>query len=344
MKTTRLLLPAIIFFISLVSCKQEKTESAAKPLPGVQTIRVHRSNLSIPVNCSGILRTKSESKLSFKTGGIIRGIQCDEGQSVKKGQLLAELNLDEIRSQVRQTELAVEKSKRDFERAGNLYRDSVATLEQFENARTALELARTQARIAGFNLRYSSIHAPADGKILKRLAEENEIIAPGYPVFLFASIQSDWVVRTNLTDRDVIRVQMLDSVIVFLDAYPGRQFMGMVSEIGTSADPYTGTYEVEVQLVRKPEKLVSGFFARLRIYPLEGSSGILIPYESLFAGNGLSGSVYVIRDGRAITRSIRIERFLDEGIVVAEGLMEGEEIVVEGVRNLEDGSEVLLLN
>jgi RND family efflux transporter MFP subunit len=137
---------------------------------------------------------------------------------------------------------------------------------------------------------------------------------------------------------------MLDTVRVFLDAYPGQHFMGMVSEIGTSADPYTGTYEVEVQLVRKPEKLVSGFFARLRIYPLESSSGILIPYESLIDGNGLSGSVFVIRDGKAHRRNIRIERFVDEGIYIAGGLMEGEEIVVEGVRNLKDGSEVVLLD
>lgn len=325
------------------ACKTGQKEEPQIPVVGVRILRVSCTDYVFPVRTTGKLSAKTESKLSFKTGGIISRILVDEGQSVRKGQLLAELNPEEIRSQVDQTELVLEKAERDYRRTGNLYRDSVATLEQFENTRTALEVARASDRIARFNLQYSSIHAPSNGKILKRIAESDEIIAPGHPVFLFASTLNDWVVRANLTDRDMIRVSMLDSARIFFDAYPEQVFMGMVSEIGTAADPYSGTYEIEIRILRKPEKLVSGFFARIEIFTSDEQEKIIIPFESVLDGAGLTGYVYVLTDGKPRRRSVQIEAFTDRGVILSGGLLAGEEIIIEGSQYLREGSIVEII-
>ncbi len=343
MQTKWILVPALSILMMASGCKSEQKEKLTEPPVRVRVLKVSRTDFVLPVRCAGKLSTKTESRLSFKTGGIIHRILADEGQSVNNGQLLAELNLEEIRSQVQQAELVLEKAKRDFQRTENLFRDSVATLEQFENARTALDVARANNRIAKFNLQYSAIHAPSDGKILKRIAETNELIAPGHPVFLFASTHNDWIVRANLADRDMIRVHMLDSARISFDAYGDEVFMGMVSEIGTAADPYTGTYEIEIQLLRKPEKLASGFIARIEIYPSLVEEKILIPYESMVDGTGLTGYVYVIDEGRQQRRKIRIESFTDQGIEVRSGLFEGEMIVVEGTQYLREESRIEII-
>jgi RND family efflux transporter MFP subunit len=329
--------------IFTTGCKTVQKEDSEKPSVGVRLLRVSNSNYQSSVRSTGTLSSKTESKLSFKTGGIIDRILADEGQSVKKGQLLAELNLEEIQSQVHQADLVMKKADRDFRRAENLYRDSVATLEQFQNASTALDVARANNKIARFNLKYSAIHASSDGKILKRNAEVDEIIAAGHPVFLFASIQNDWVVRANLTDRDVIHVHMLDSARISFDAYNEEVFMGLISEIGTAADPYTGTYEVEIQLLRKPEKLVSGFIARINIYPSVKKEVIIIPYEAMLDGVGLTGYVYVFKDESLHRRKIHIDSFTDQGILVGSGLIEGEEIVIEGTQYLREGSPMHII-
>lgn len=340
----RLMLKLILTCMILITgCRSEPKDESPAPRVGIRTLTVMQTDLVVPVRASGKLASKTESRLSFKTGGIIDRIYADEGQSVKRGQLLAELNPEEIRSQVNQATLMLKKAERDFARARNLYRDSVVTLEQFENAKTGLDVARSNDRIARFNLQYSSIHAPADGKILKRIAEVNEIIAPGHPVFLFASTSSDWVVRTNLTDRTVIRIHMLDSARIYFDAYPDQVFMGLISEIGTAADPYTGTYEVEVQMIRKPENLVSGFFARMEIFPAEDGAKIIIPYVAMVDGTGLIGFVYVIKDGLPQRRRISIESFSDYGIHVKSGLSAGEEIVIEGAQYLRADSQIEII-
>jgi RND family efflux transporter MFP subunit len=324
----------------LASCADSGPKTTTEPAVAIKTTRIADTAIVFAVRTAGKLASKSESKLSFKTGGIIRQILVDEGQSVVKDQLLAQLNLEEINSRVSQAQLALNKAERDYERAENLYRDSVVTLEQFQNAGTALEMARSSLSIANFNLQYSTIRAPARGKILKRIAETNEIIAPGHPVFLFAATGSDWVVRANLADRDMVRVRLGDSAHLGFDAYPGEVFLGQISEIGTAADPYTGTYEIEIRMIRKPPQLVSGFIAKVNIYPAASGKQLVIPVEALVDGTGLTGFVMVLADGRPERRKILIRTFTDHGIVVQEGLSPGEELIVEGAQYLRSGSRI----
>lgn len=333
----------MMLLLVLTGCKTGQKEESPGPAVGVRIFRVSAGNYVEPVRCSGRLSTKTEFRLSFKTGGIISRIRADEGQSVRKGELLAELNPAEIRSAARRAELALSKAERDFQRIENLYRDSVATLEQYQDAGTALDVARANVRTARFNLQYSDIHAPEDGMVLKRLAEENEMIAPGFPVFLFAATRGEWVVRASLTDRDVIRIHRLDSARIVFDAFGEEDFAGRVSEIGAAADPYTGTYEIEIRLTRKPDRLISGLMARLEIYPSGEQGKIIIPYESLVEGAGMSGSVYVLEDKVPLRRKIRIESFSDSGIVVKSGLREGEVIVVEGIQYIHEGIRIEIL-
>ena len=331
----------LLFFLFFTSCRQSPPAQDQETSLPVRTVIVHEQQVIFPVHTSGQLAAKTESKLSFKTGGIIQKIYVDEGQSVEEDQILAALNLSEIKSKVRQAELALQKAQRDFTRARNLYHDSVATLEQFQDARTALEIARTNANIAKFNLEYSEIRAPSQGKILKKVAEENEIVGAGHPVFLFASTRNAWVVRVNLTDKDIVNVQLGDSASVSFDAYPGRTFKSHVSETGNAADPYTGTYEVELHMDELPETLVSGFITRVDIFPAKNMKKmIIIPVEALIDGQGISGTCYVIRDGKPVKQTITIHTLTDTGIVVSSGLDDGDEVIIEGGEYVREGINV----
>ena len=78
--------------------------------------------------------------------------------------------------------------------------------------------------------------------------EENEMAGPGYPVFLFGSTAGNWIVRINVTDRDRVRLHAGDTAVIRLDAFPGESFPAEVSELANAADPYTGTFEVELML------------------------------------------------------------------------------------------------
>ncbi|HHJ09832.1 MAG TPA: efflux RND transporter periplasmic adaptor subunit, partial [Bacteroidetes bacterium] len=164
----------MVFLIVAVSCQGRHPvrdrQVGFRPVP-VEAVQVKKRTVIIPIRESGQLSAKDQIKLGFLTGGIIEEVSVDEGRSVTKGQKLASLNLSEIQAKANEATLAWQKAVKDYKRVLNLYRDSVATLEQLEHARTQRDIALNNLHIARFNLDHSVIRAPADGNILKKLAD-----------------------------------------------------------------------------------------------------------------------------------------------------------------------------
>ncbi len=221
----------ILFFLvftTFMSCRQEQEKKEQLPVP-VTLYKAKTVNYQEIINTSGQVASRQEVKLSFKTGGIIRKMYYDEGDEVKKGDLLASLKMDEVKAHLQKAKLAMEKAHRDFKRAKNLYRDSVATLEVFQNAQTALNLAKSDMEVARFNFQHAAIKAPSNGLILRKLVEEQEIVSSGYPVYLFGSREKEWIVRVNVPDKDVINLAIGDTAEVLLDPYPDQVFPARIT-------------------------------------------------------------------------------------------------------------------
>ena len=334
-----------IMTLLLIGCKSvpEKEVVENKALQ-VKLWKVELREYKLPVRAAGMLSTTTEMKLGFKTGGIIRQVNVKEGALVKRGTVLAALDLSEIEAQVNQARIGLEKAQRDLTRAKNLYQDSVATLEQYQNANSAFELAQSQKRVADFNLEHSIIKAPANGRIQKILVETSEFIAPGYPAILFASTESDWVVRVALTDKDIVKFSLGDSARVEMDAFPDIRFPAEITELGAIADPVTGTYEVELKILQTKTQFRSGFISRAFIYPTLSSSAVMVPLEALLGASDRRASVYVYNEGELSTKRIRTGRIVDDLIMVTEGLEPGELVVTEGAKYIREDSRISPVN
>jgi RND family efflux transporter MFP subunit len=297
--------------------------------------------ISLPVRTSGKLAAVTESRLSFKTGGIVEDIHVDEGQDVRAGQLLAQLDLDEIEAQVAQARSAYGNAKRDYERAQRLYADSVVTLEQVQDAETGLEIARSAFEIASFNLEHSVIRAPNDGKILRRFVEVHELIGPGSPVFVFGSSGGGWVVRVGVTDRDMLRIEIGDSASITFDAYPGIAFPAAVDEIAQAADPLSGAYEVELLVDPGERKLVSGFVAGVDIFPKEAYPYHLIPVEAIVEADGQQAYVFVPVEAGGVQKiGVETGPLFGDLVAVSGGLAGHATVVTEGAAYLSEDSVI----
>lgn len=334
----------ILLMLLSTGCRNRNKTIVREETARVKVARVTTREMSIPVHSTGILSSSDELKLSFKTGGIISSIKVNEGEKVRKGQLLASLNPAEIDAAVNQARNAYEKALRDYKRAENLYRDSVATLELRQNAETALDVAKSTLSVAQFNLQHSSIVAPVNGIILKKLAKENELIASGYPVFLFGSEGKYWKVKTGLPDKDVIRISRGDSAVVRFDAYPSVKFRATVDQVGEMANPYTGTYDIELLVDGTGYRLASGFIAAADISPSDRHIFTMVPVGSIVGANGREGYVYVVNDS-SIARKIKISiESIPGDIAAVKGIPEGTpEVISEGAAYLRDGMKVTVV-
>ncbi|MBN1273274.1 MAG: efflux RND transporter periplasmic adaptor subunit [Candidatus Aminicenantes bacterium] len=333
----------ILLTAAAFSCRQaEPTGSSPDPKVPVVLSHVSVEELSRPIHTYGRLAAKEEVRLSFKIPGIIDKISAEEGRSVQKGQVLARLNLSEIESQVSQARSGMEKAKRDLERVRNLYREKAATLEQLQNVETAYEVAKSRLEAAEFNLRYAVIRTPANGKILKRLAEENELVGVGTPIFFLALTDGDWIVRAGISDRDLVRVRKGDPASVTFDAYPEEPFEARLEEIVESADPMTGTYEVELRILPQKKRLVSGFTAEVDIFPSEKKTYSVVPIDSLVEAEGQRAFVFTVnKDNTSVTKHpVRIGFLFKDKAAVLSGLEGIEKVVTEGAPYLAEKSKV----
>ena len=335
-----------ILFIVLVlfSCKESTSPIAkADHIVKVKTQIIHEKEFFYSLQSGGRIVSDEELKLSFKMGGIVDQINVREGQKVKAGQILARLNLSEIEATVKQAQLGLEKAKRDFSRIENLYKDSVTTLEQYQNAKTALEVAGYNLEIARFNLTYSVIRAPSQGTVLKILVEENEMTGSGYPVLLFGSTEKTWVVKTSVTDKQIVALRLGDKAQIYSDAFPENYFEGFVSEISQFADPYTGTYEIKIQLNPLTQKLVSGMIVNCKIRTREKTRVYPVPYESVVNADVKSGYIYKVLDGNPVREKVEIFMLQDDSVLLSRGVNSGDEIITENVNYLKDGSKIQIV-
>ncbi|MGE0770097.1 MAG: efflux RND transporter periplasmic adaptor subunit [Cyclobacteriaceae bacterium] len=347
-KTSILVLLALTWIAYACSTSVGKDHAIEDPdLIPVGILPLQKQETSLPIHASGQFTTNDETWLSFKTGGVIEKIFVKEGQAIQKGQLLATLNLTEINAQVSQALLSLEKAKRDFARATNLYKDSVATLEQYQNAKTGMELAAQQYEAARFNKTYSEIRAIDNGYVLKKAANEGQVVSTGSPVLQTNSGRGgNWSLRVGVNDGDWARLAIGDRAEITMDALPGKIIQAQVVRKSSGIDPYTGTFAVELGLKGPvPAVIASGLFGKAVIIPSATSSVWTIPYESLLDGDANTGYVFITNDLRtAVQRKVIIRSIDHRQVVVSAGLENAKALIVSGSAYLRDQSAIRILS
>jgi RND family efflux transporter MFP subunit len=293
-----------------------------------------------------VLAPRNELKLAFKTGGVVDTVLVDAGDVVKRGQPLAALKRAEVDASVAQAAESVEKARRDLERARRLRADEVATEEQVQDLETAYNVARSNLGAVRFNASFARIEAPADGVIFDRLAEAGELVQPGQPVLVLGATDSGWVVRTGLSDRDAMRVNVGEPATVMFDAFPGRTFDGRITRVGASADRLTGTFEIEVEVRPEGARFARGLVARIALDLAElqnvASGATVVPVAALVEANGPLATVYVLDAGGNVAhrKQVTLGPIIGEQVVVTTGLTAGERIITDGAAWLTDGRAV----
>ncbi len=339
----------LLFSLLLFACKENyvdetkvETTKKARHL-AVRVANIELTSAPIPIIASGMVGAKSELKLGFKTGGVIKRMYVDETQRVRKGQTLATLRTTEIDAQVRKAKKGVEKATRDLMRIKQMYLDSVATLENVENLTTALDLAKSDLEIATFNQEYSKVISPVSGKVMKKMAENNELVGPGVPVYIIATNSGKgYNLNIGVADKDIIRIKLGDQATVQFDAFPADEFSASVTEIAETADPRTGVFPVELSIRPQKEKaLRNGFVGKVALLPSAQSSYFKIPMNALVEGYKEKANIYILNGETAKKISIQPIYIGKDFFTISSDNLDGmEQVITDGAAYLKDGMAV----
>lgn len=338
-----------VTLILLQSCTDGRSATnvipkGSAPIP-VKVMPLEKSASTLVITASGQLTTEDETILGFKTGGIVNAVLVKEGDQVRKGQLLATLDLTEINALVAQARYGYEKAQRDFQRITNLYRDSVATLEQLQNVQTSLAMAKEQLETATFNRSFSEIHAGADGYVLGKFVNPGQVVSIGDPILLTnAAVQGRWILKIGVSDKQWASVNIKDKATVKIDAFPDRSFQATVNRKSEISDPLTGAFAVELLLKNEGVKFATGMFGSASLLSEAATSSWSVPYEAVLDANGNEGFVFVTKDNKiARKQPVTVESFNGKTMRISGGLEDAGALITFGSAYLSDSSPIHIL-
>ncbi len=324
---------------------------AAAPIP-VETAKPEPAGAANVIRVTGTLSANVELRLSFKTGGILKRLMVDTGQTVRAGQLLAELDRTEVGAGAAQMRMSLAKAERDFVRAESLFKQDVIPKAQLDDARTALELARAASVAMNFNSDSGRITAEKEGVVLRRFVQAGEVVAAGAPILALSQGDAKKVLKVSLSDIDAVRVELGDTAEVHFDALPGVKIAAHVLTLAGSANPGTGLFEIELALDDATTRLSSGMIGQAVIQPTENAAKnseqslvqpdlLLIPLAALVEANAEHGLIYVVEKDIAKSRGVTLGEIRGDAVLVLNGLDANEMVVVRGAPYLDDGVAVV---
>ena len=272
----------------------------------------------------------------------------------------AKMQIDsEIPAKINQAKAQYDLTAATYERVKSLYEAGGATKAQLDEitakktadentyklaleaeaiARTKLEKAAAGLELSNTKLSDTSINSPIGGIVMKKLVEEGEIIAQGYPVAAIGQV--DVVdVEIGVSDQDMKHIEFGQKVKVYLYGLD-KSYDGIVGEIGPSADPTTRTFAVKVKVKNPKFEIKPGMVAKVDI-PVSSVEGILVPVSSVLS-RPEGEVVYIYDEETATVRKQLVETgdIMKDKIKILSGISNGDKLVVEGQFKLNDNDKV----
>jgi len=294
------------------------------------------------VEVQGKVATDNNVTISPQSSGRLTTVSVEEGQEVRKGQVLARIDDAVIQRNIEEVKTQLELATIMFEKQKNLYEKEIGTEVQFLSAKNQKETLQRRLETLREQKDLTVINAPMAGTIDQIFAREGETIAPGQPVFRLVNNASLSLVA-DLSEAYTPYVRRGDEVKVSFPILE-RSFEARIKRVGQNIDPTNRTFEVEVSLPQSRD-YKPNMFGQVAINDRTLEDALLIP-QSLVQQSDDGQFVYIAEESEQgyVARRRIIETGLDYNgkVEVTKGLQPGDRLVVAGYNNLSDGQAVSL--
>jgi RND family efflux transporter MFP subunit len=327
----------LLVVVPLASCTRQQAASAP-PAPLVRALKLAAKPRD-PIELRGSVAARSRIRLGFKQAGVVAGVRVEEGDAVRKGQLLAALDDVDARAQLRVALSYQDKAKRDADRAARLAREGAVATGVRDDALSQLEAAEARVAQAQDAVGRTRLTAPASGTVFARLAEPGETVGAGAPI-LVLDTTGVLVVKAGATARELGALRLGQAASLAGDeGEPPRP--GRVTSLATTPNASDGLYAVEVTPAAS-DRLRPGALVRIRFAVTADASALRMPLEALVHRQDRD-FVFVLDGGTVHQVAVEVDEAEGREIVVRSGLRGGERIVAEGAYFLQDGQSVRTL-
>lgn len=324
--------------ILLVSCQNQETQKA-EPIPiHVTILEVKNTDTPQDLSYSGTIEPENTAQIGFAVPGTINHVAVQEGQFVKKGQLLASIDATEYSNALDIANAGLKQAEDLNNRLTDLYKKGSLPEKDYIDIQTKVAQARASKRISAKHIADSKLYAPISGIISAKQVEMGSTAAPGVPAFTI--IKTDVVyARIAVPENEVGNMKMGKSASVSIPTL-NEEITGQVSIINPQAEANTRAYTVKIKLHNNQQQLLPGMIANVQIASQKGLPNISIPANAVV--RDADGLTYVFLSNpqqKAIRKRITPGNITgNDAIIIKEGLSEGDKVVIAGQSRLKEGT------
>ncbi len=338
--------------------------------PMVKAVPIKPEPIRETLRLTGNVEAEEEISVQPRVSGRLVSLVVDEGQAVKKGQLLAELddesirlqlqqseaNIANIKANLKQAEINVKKNKAEKERYRELLINRYVSQYEYENAENTylaaeanweginaqLESQQKNYELLKLQLTQTRLSSPIDGFVLQKLVTPGNNLTTGTTVVTVAALNQ--VKLTFSVDQKNAAKLIKGSEVSFsTDAFPDKIFQGKIKQLSPIYDPNTHTLNLTA-VIPNPQRLLSpGMFGTAEIIIGGKSSALVLPQDAVINQDNQSGVFIVDNNQIAHFQPVKTGLTAEGKVEILSGLKEGDQVVVIGQNRLRSGQEVQLL-
>lgn len=316
----------------------DTSDLATKVPVNIQQVKLQEFNHYIEVN--GIVEAKKDAFVSPEMNGQVKQILVNEGQRVKKGDLLIRLNTAVTESSIKELENALVLSTKVYEKQKSLWDQNIGSEIQFLEAKNGKESLELKIKTLKEQLKMSEIRAPFGGVVDEIFIKEGELASPGRQVLQLVNLEK-LKVNADVSEAYITSVKESDMVKLSFPSYPDLEMELPVSRIGNVINSENRTFNLELTLDNPGNKLKPNILAIVRINDLHAERTVVVP--SIIIKQDVEGDFLFTAEKDKdtwVAKKKYIKRgmsYIDQTMIV-EGLEENDAIIVDGYNMLVNGS------
>ena len=323
-------------------CSDQQTNSGGFTMPPtpVEVANVKAQNISDKFDAVGTIEASEGVTVVSEIDASVVNLPFIEGSSIKKGELIAQLDDSQLSAEVNRTQAIYNQSESAYKRIKTIVDQNAGTQQDLDDAIANLKVAEANYELAKAKLSKTHIVAPFDGIIGTRKVSVGTFLRTGQEITELANL-NEIRVTFSAPERYLAQLKRDATVIVSSSVFPGYEVSGRIIAIEPILDSETRNVNIVAKVQNPGQKFRPGMSANISVILSEHPNSLTIPNEAVFA-NGNQSFVYVIQKDSTVTNiPVTLGMQTPEIVEVTSGLEDGMQVVRTGHQKLFNGARVM---
>lgn len=338
-KLLNIQMPIMALFVVLaLGCQDQKKAGQVQPV-SVKIMTISLQSNSQSKSYVGTAEESYGAELNFSVPGSVSNVYVSAGQSVKQGQLLADLDKATLKNSVDATKSSLNQAEDGYRRMKEMFDNGSLPEVKLVDIETKLAQARSAYQIAKTNLDNSELRAPFSGVISSKSIDAGNYVLPTSPAFKLVKIENVNI-KISVPENEISKVKINQQAKFCVSALDNREFSGKISEKGIAANMLSHTYDVKISANNSDCKIMPGMVCSVSLIDDSAQKVIIVPDDVVKIDADNQTFVWVAQNGVAKKRQVSVGQSVVDGVIILQGLNEGDKVITDGSSKVSEDSKI----